>query len=361
MQSTLGWDTKLSSPQLDEWARIVKQANASPRIEIDRSVGERDGEYELICFADASKVIYAAVVYIRDTVTGKTTFLLGKNRFVNKQLELKSIPNLELQAIVLAAETVIECKKALCGENVVCPVNITKCSLYTDSMIALQWINLYSHKHDKMQRQSVFVVNRLRYLVNLCKRETISFSFTETEVNPADCLTRPLSYNLLAKSNYIQGPSSLESDSYQRFTVTLPYPEINIKSKFNIDSQVIKDNSSEQILNLERFSSLKRLVKVYLLVRKFCNKLKDRVLKTTKTKAIPVPTAIVELIKIEQKHYFSEELNWLSSVKPIGRIPKRITKMNIFLDSGNILRVKSKFGRFSEKLIYQFFYLTDLN
>ena len=41
---------------------ICSQVNLSPPIEIDRCVGRRDGEYDIIAYVDASKDLYGVVV-----------------------------------------------------------------------------------------------------------------------------------------------------------------------------------------------------------------------------------------------------------------------------------------------------------
>ena len=79
----LGWDTKLRMPQLSEWRRIANQVNSSQPIIIDRFVGSRNGEYKLIAFRDASKVMTGVVIYIQDINTKKVSFLIAKNRLVN--------------------------------------------------------------------------------------------------------------------------------------------------------------------------------------------------------------------------------------------------------------------------------------
>ena len=89
---SLSWDEKLNTEKLSEWKLIAKQASASGRVQIDRNFGGRDDAYDLVCFADSSRSIYAAVVYIKNLRTGKVSFIKGKNRIVNKQLEVKNIP-----------------------------------------------------------------------------------------------------------------------------------------------------------------------------------------------------------------------------------------------------------------------------
>ena len=133
----INWDNKLSDECCHEWRNIAKQVNGTPPIEIPRMVGTRDSQYRLIAFSDASKTIYGVVVYIQDLHTNKTNFLIARNRLVNKQLETKSVPSLEFQAISLGAEVLIEQYKELSGENCVIPIKIVELCIYLDSMVSL--------------------------------------------------------------------------------------------------------------------------------------------------------------------------------------------------------------------------------
>ena len=91
----------MSGELIHEWNNIVKQANATPEIMIQRFVGEREDSYRLLAFTDSSKSIYGVTLYIQSESNGDVSFLMGKNGFINKQLQTKSIPSLEFQAITL--------------------------------------------------------------------------------------------------------------------------------------------------------------------------------------------------------------------------------------------------------------------
>ena len=146
---TLDWDEKLNQTMINEWKRISKQANSSPPVSMDRFVGDREDEYELICFTDASNSIYAAVIYIKNVHTGRVSFLRGIHRIINKQLSIQSIPALELQAVTLGVESMIEIKEELSGDSCVVPINVSKLTLYTDSICLL-----YTSPSPRDKRQS---------------------------------------------------------------------------------------------------------------------------------------------------------------------------------------------------------------
>ena len=76
-----------------------------------------------------------------------------------------------------------------------------------------------------MQRLSVFVLNRLKTIDKLCNCKRITFKFTEGNLNPTDALTRPLSYKVLLKTNYLSGHEYLvDSISDTEINVVVPNP-----------------------------------------------------------------------------------------------------------------------------------------
>ena len=77
---SLEWDTILPENLQREWKNIVKQANATPSIEIKRFVGNRNSHCRLGAITDRSRDIYATVLYIQDTATNQVRFLTGKKQ-----------------------------------------------------------------------------------------------------------------------------------------------------------------------------------------------------------------------------------------------------------------------------------------
>ena len=209
LQKDLNWDTKLSKEAMTEWKTISKQVNSSPSLEVPRFVGLRTDSYKLIAFTDASKDIYGTTVFVQYERTNEVNFLLAKNRLVNRALEGKSIPALELLGISLGVETILEIRDELAGPSCLNPIKFTDLKVYSDSYVALSWINSYSVKLDKMNKHSVFTMNRLEKIHKLCEKYPVQFSFVDGICNPADCITRPMSHRLLKQSNYLTGPKFL--------------------------------------------------------------------------------------------------------------------------------------------------------
>ena len=186
LNSKLEWDSKLSVDLQREWKNIAKQANLCPVLEIDRFVGNKDDPYSLISFTDASKHMYGTVIYMKNERTNEIKFMLSKSRVVGSKIANKSIPSLEFQAITFGTEVLIELFGDLCGINTVCPITINNLYLFSDSMVALHWLQSYAVSFDKLQKLSVFIMNRLQKNDELCKIHPITYLFTEGVQNPAD-------------------------------------------------------------------------------------------------------------------------------------------------------------------------------
>lgn len=350
----LGWDAKLDDKLCHEWSVISSQANKSPQIYIDRYVGERDHRYKLICFSDASKYIYAVVLYLQDLDTGRVSFLTARNRFVNSQLEKKTIPDLELQAVALGVATLIDIVDQLSGEKCVCPIKIVKLELYTDSMITLHWLNSHNYKVDKMSNMSVFKINRLQTIKSMCVNHPISFNFVSTGENPADCMTRPLSYNTLMKSCYICGPKCITDGTIPVLTVELPNPNAHfIPDSIKLHALVTTSSANNTCcVDASKYSSFRKAVNVLATVRRAIDILINRCKSNGKLSNVSlrnlntnyIDYATKTLIRIDQKTNFPEVLNFFVNYSSSVRknIPAIVNKLNLFIDDSGLIRVKAK-------------------
>ena len=201
----LDWDEQLSDDKVQEWIKICRQLNNAPKIEIDRCMGNRKESYTLQCYTDASKQMTGCVLYLKNNTTGKISFLQAKNRMVGNTTEGKTIPKLELHAIMLGVEVITDIMNELTGENASIPIDIDKLYVFSDSAVALSWLDSYVNKLSKMQQCNTFVMNRLDKIVSMCEKHPIKFAFIAGLENPADQITRPTSYKQLMNSNYLKG------------------------------------------------------------------------------------------------------------------------------------------------------------
>ncbi|XP_068200730.1 uncharacterized protein [Palaemon carinicauda] len=274
VQRNLRWDDTLTDSQVREWRCIARQANSAPPVMLDRNVGNRKDLYDLVGFADSSKVMFGCVIYFLNLNTNVVSFVMSKSKIVNKQLESKSIPSLELQALSLGTECLIDIYQDIAGDRCIEAIKINKLRMYSDSLVTVSWVNSYVHKLDKMQKRSVFVLNRLEHIANLCEAHQVEFSFVSGVQNPADCVTRPISHNRLTKTNFLTGPEFLTDASDNTIsrdilTVLVPDPDYSERVEHFAGYVEIQGTDHYQLIPPEKVSSFGKLVNTNALVIKF--------------------------------------------------------------------------------------------
>ena len=354
----LGWDVKLSNDELREWLNICKQLNSAPSLSIPRYVGDRNGEYRLIAFTDASSSIYGTVIYIQCIKTLEVNFLSAKNRIVNKLMEPKTIPALEFAGITLGVETLIDVKNELCGRLSVNPIIIKELHLYTDSLISLNWISQFVNL-DKMNKKTVFIQNRLQKLDRLCKNNPITFSFVDGINNPADCCTRPMSYSQLQKTNYLTGPDFLTNPDAllcraDILTITVPdkkKTKIGSAEVTVLKSKINPIVSKEPLLDHSKLSSFPKIINVYKYVFTFVNKIKERVKKKRQSSLNSMCRPILnvtelacnQLLREVQQSCYPEVLEYFNKTKPLHKdMPNLVMQLNLFMDKHDLIRIGGK-------------------
>ncbi|XP_068250638.1 uncharacterized protein [Palaemon carinicauda] len=363
----LDWDEKLTAPLINEWKNICKQANSAPSVDFPRNFGARTDKYKLVGFADSSKVLFGAAVYLYNINTNKIYFILARNKLVSKQLESKSIPSLELQALALTVETVKDLKNELSGFGCIDPIEIVGCEVYSDSLVVLTWLQSYALKLDKLQKKQLFILNRVEYINKMCEDSCMRFSFVSGEDNPADCITRPLSFRQLIKTNYITGPKFITesksnvicSDSTLSFIIPGLFESKRVqKVETNCGSACSPHVGSEHLFPFNRVSSFEKAVRVHAVVLRFCSILKSKF--KSKNPALDhfevedegfnfYDEACRPIIIRDQHVHFPDVFDYFhSKQKQLKNLPNIVAQLNLFLDSDGMVRVKRKCRRLKE-------------
>ncbi|XP_068224659.1 uncharacterized protein, partial [Palaemon carinicauda] len=358
VQRNLGWDDTLTDSQVREWRCIARQANSAPPVMLDRNVGNREDLYDLVGFADSSKVMFGCVIYLLNFNTNVVSFVMSKSKIVNKQLESKSIPSLELQALSLGTECLIDLYQDIAGDRCIEAIKINKLRMYSDSLVTVSWVNSYVHKLDKMQKRSVFVLNRLEHIANLCEAHQVEFSFVSGVQNPADCVTRPVSHNQLTKTNFITGPDFLtdaldNTISRDILTVLVPDPDYSERVEKFAGYVEIQGTDHSQLIPPEKVSSFGKLVNINVLVLKFVNCLKTSLVRKHPDKYSHLflysddfnyyREAYHRVILLDQRSQFPEIFEYFNSAsKKLSDIPPLVSQLNVYQDNKGLLRVKIK-------------------
>ena len=210
----------------------------------------------------------------------QVSFILGKNRLVNTQLEGKSVPSLEFQAAALGTESLVSLKEELSGTQCVKLIEIVELVLYTDSLVSLNWISNAVNKLDKMNKMSVFIKNHLDRIQRLCDRFQVKFNFVSGEMNPADCITRALSYKQLMKTNYFLGPKFLINGDSIGHPDVLEVIVSNLIANLPIPLPLSVDvacadvdpglRNVESLVDVDRYSDFQKIGRIHIKVLTLC-------------------------------------------------------------------------------------------
>ena len=330
--------------------------------------GSREDTYRLLAFSDSSKQMFGVVIYMQNISTGKVSFVFAKNRIVNKQLESKSMPSLELQGITLAVEEIICLYEELWGSSCMMSIKICELIIYSDSFVALSWVHGFSAKLDKMQKCSVFVQNRLHTINELCNKHPIHFSFVSGCENPADCITRSLSFKQLQKTNYFSGPKfllnetegQLNRESILDFVIpALPVEQDSPVGFVQSYHGTITTEIDEHTDALSRCSSYHKVVSVFRRVLIFVNNLKMKLKLKDPVKFEHISCFDINhnffadatklVIRRDQRKHFPEMFEFFESRNRLLKdTPKLVGQLNVYVDQEGLLRVRSKMQKLKD-------------
>ena len=378
---SLSWDVQLSEEQQRQWRNITAQANNAPLFELPRMVGKRSDTYDIIACTDASGTMYGVVVYLRNTRTGKNSLIQSKNRIINSTMQKRTIPNLELVAIELGVETIMNLYSELTNESCLEKISIRNLEVYSDSSVALSWISAYNLTLDKMNQKSVYTRNRLHNIQRLCNTHSVQFFFLAGKQNPADCVTRCISYNMLMRTNYLSGPETpkdtegnlhatvpgnwaikeqekLQWDFLDSYACTVNILTINEGGPIvplNL-VPILVDKENELLEKLMHLPIYKR-ARVIRALLSFGKKLQDKLyakdaVRFDKFRSMDgendlhLQRAFHMVIWHQQLNSYSHVFEYFEKQRvPKKDVPKIVTKLNLILDETGILRVKSKMER----------------
>ena len=173
----LEWEDVLPETLKTEFIDWYNGLTVLNKLKIPRWLGyTTDAKYEIFGFADASKMAYAACVYLKVTVNGQSSIRLlqGKSK-VSPIKPLLTIPKLELSAAFLLSKLTVKVLKSLRLPS----VNVF---LFTDSIDVLFWLKEHPSKWP------VFIANKCSQIHSLVP--TAFWSHVRSKENSADCVSR---------------------------------------------------------------------------------------------------------------------------------------------------------------------------
>jgi hypothetical protein len=316
------WNAQLPADLIEECHSLFAEVRKLSSVRVPRFYGNHTGsEVRLMAFSDASKLAYAAVVYLqvkRDDGEWCSTLVFAKAR-VNPVKEM-TVPRLELMGILIAVRAVefIRSSLKLSGRTI----------LWSDSQCALKWI-------DSNRVQGMFVENRLR---EIRRAKGIEYRYVPTKQNPADRASRGGTVDDI-DDVWWNGPSwmSQREDEWPKNASELSSSEeqaldpaaIVLEPSQPVDAVPQRPDEPPFGIDPKRFSSYGLLLRVSVLCRRFVRRLKgESGVPTGYVTASELRAQSMSWIKYDQASNYSEALKALKSGKPFSIIKNLGLKMD---------------------------------
>ncbi|UYV67785.1 hypothetical protein LAZ67_5002051 [Cordylochernes scorpioides] len=321
----LEWDDPIPEELRRKLTLINQDLPSLEHIQIPRCVVP--GNYmkvEFHGFCDASQKAYAASLYLKVILSNKSakTFLLvAKTRVA--PMKVVSLPKLELCSALLLARLVKTVYDNL-------PLTINEIYLWSDSTIALCWIN------SEPCRWKTFVANRVAEIHRLVSGV---WCHVDGRQNPADCASRGIfPSDLVEHPLWWNGPPWLIEPALEiKKFINSSKEEFKEEEKIKTYFGTIECEIPSIVINCSSLTKLKCIIAWCL---RFVNNSRmpshSRNREPLTLRALN--DALLTVVKCVQSIEFSKEKHCLLSNKPIPN-KSRIYNLCAFLDSRGIIRV----------------------
>ena len=338
----VSWDTKLPKEICNEMKSLSRDLEMLSELSFPRQALNEQNSYGLHIFCDSSVESYGFVAYAFDQ-NNKGSFLFSKSKLspLNRQNE-HSVPTLELLGVILAYKCLPSVLEAYSN------IQFQFVNICVDAQVVLNWLITKEPKvKSKFVRNRVIEADHLKDELIKEFKLPILFHYVNTLENPADMITRGISYNkFLSKMKFwLEGPTWLTND----FGKWPQYPLLSISpnQKYQISTTctIGANKVNTGIININKYSSYVQLLKQTELLFRFVSKFKGY---------DPKKKANEYWIKISQAEYFAKEISFLkenSNSNNNKDIPPLVLNLNLFLDEKGILRAR---GRISKCLYFNY-------
>ena len=295
----IGWDEILPDELKATWERLIEFLMKAPEISFPRfyfgEVKMKPLSIELVGFCDSSEEAYAACVYAKITVNGKTDVNLVISKTRVAPLKKPTIPRLELLSALILARLISSVQTML---TPLCKTTVVRC--FTDSITAMYWIK----GEDKEWK--TFVENRVQEIRSLVPKE--KWNHCPGLENPADIATRSSNpVKLSENSRWFKGPEWLRGNENkwpERHMTDLPedcLKEVGSTCKGSSNMTLLIETGTQmnisKILDATRFSSYMKLLRVTAYVLRFVKNCKDRCINTKELTAEELDEAEIVWIR----------------------------------------------------------------
>ena len=320
------WDQPLNDLN-SEWLKIQNDLLELSKLTFPRKAYDKD--VSLYIFCDSSKSLYGFSCYAK--CEDSTDLLFAKAKVA--PTKSKSLPTLELLSVFLA----MKCLPTII--NSLNDSNVTDITIGVDAQIVLSWILT-----GKVKTKNIFASNRVKDINKYQKDVSdkfglnIKFKYLPSEENPADLVTRGLSFKeFQGKLKFwLHGPEFLSHK-----VVQWPVKNLGCLSE---EHKLLACNAlvinEPPIIDCDKFSDINKLYRVTSYVFKFidgCRKIKTSI-------QDQVNKAKLYWIHHIQNTNFKQEINFLRNPNDKD-IPVNVNNLNLFLDDNSILRCHGRIDK----------------
>ena len=261
-QLGVDWDDGIPPDEEAKWQGLFSEMEQLDGVEFPRCLKPEGatGKPTLCIFSDASDSAFGACAYLRWALkdgTFTSRFVAAKSRVA--PLKKLTIPRLELQAAVTATRLYAAIKKEL-------GIHLEETIFMTDSLITMGWIRSESRAFKP------FVSARIGEIQSVSNPKC--WRFVPGNVNPADHISRGISVSAM-KDTWEHGPDFLCTPK-DEWPKDKSVPE---KTETDVEMRKVKrvlHMTGAEIINCERFSSWRRVVRVTAYVHRYVKNLKAR-------------------------------------------------------------------------------------
>jgi len=322
-QLELQWDMQLTEELSKTWYKIAAEITQATTMPFPRQCTMSPDTAILHIFSDASPQAYGAAAYL---VQGThSAILISKSRAA--PLKQHSLPRLELMAAVLGTRLYTFISTSITtGPNVY---------FWSDSQIVLSWIT-------SKKTLKPFVNNRVQEIRSI----STTWKFCPSADNPADLLTRGISYHQLKSSTlWRHGPTWLNSPSlwpaWPQAEILLIQADVGEEDLEPLPPPADTSDSSttglHHLIDVTKFSKLNKVLAITAYVCRFLHNVKHP---SSSRQTGPLTTSelsqanLMWIHNIQHTEFSSEIANLQSR---LSRLPL-VRQLKLFLDDNNLLR-----------------------
>lgn len=371
-KANINWDCALPKSIEKEWNALWKTIKHLEQIRIPRWFRMKENVHlQFHGFCDSSKDAFGSVIYIRaiEETGAICCFLIAAKSRV-APLNTVSIPRLELAACELLSVLFDSVRNALELKSI-------PYFLWSDSTIALQWINKGIHE------LKIFVANRVKKIRNVSEAQ--NWHHVRTNENPADLVSRGISADEIVHNNLWWHGSSWLCQEQSKWPKPISIganstsPECRLEMK--VHSITTKRNELHIFMSIDNgipcsvrlldySNNLSKLVRIMAYVMRFCNRCKiiknkkesyqkpSTSIDLSKTKElVELPTeeekvsAYNYFIKKEQEFYYQLEYQYFlhkqeeNAEHMLYPENSKIVSLRPFMDKEKMIRMGGRIGK----------------